>query len=178
MAPYNSFGNGSAMRVSPVGWYFSTMQETLCWAEISARVSHNHPEGIKAAQATASAIFMARGGQTKVRIRQEIEAAFGYNLSQTLDSIRPGYQHDVTAAGSVPQAIIAFLESDGFEDAIRNAVSLGGDSDTQGAIAGSIAEAAYGIPASIRTEALARLAPPMLGVVDRWESALARRESV
>lgn len=143
--PYNSYGNGSAMRVSPVAWCFDTLEEVEEFARISAEITHNHPEGIKGAQATASAIFLARTESSKGLIRAYITERYGYDLTRTLDEIRPSYDFDVSCQGSVPEAIIAFLESTDFEDAIRNAVSLGGDSDTQGAIAGSIAEGFYGI---------------------------------
>lgn len=146
--PYGSFGNGSAMRVSPVGWAFSTMEETLEAAAITARVTHNHPEGIKGAQATAAAIFLARNGSDKAKIKKYIEKQFEYDLSKTCDEIRPGYRYNEICQDTVPQAIIAFLDSSGFEDAIRNAVSLGGDADTLTCITGSIAEAFYGLKES------------------------------
>ena len=156
--PYNSFGNGSAMRVSPVGWAFNTLEETLAAAKISAEVTHNHPEGIKGAQATAACIFMARTGSTKEEIKSYIEETFGYDLGRTCDEIRPSYKFDETCQGTVPESIIAFLESTDFEDAIRLAVSLGGDADTMGAITGAIAEAYYKeIPEHIVTEVLKRL---------------------
>lgn len=142
--PYNSFGNGSAMRVSPVGWAFDTVEEVLREADASAAVTHNHPEGIKGAQAVALAIYRARSGTGRDDIRREITARFGYDLSPTLDEIRPAYQFDETCQQTVPPAIIAFLESTGFEDAIRKSISLGGDADTLAAITGSIAEAFYG----------------------------------
>lgn len=142
--PYNSFGNGSAMRVSGCGWLFDTEEETLEKAKESAEVSHNHPEGIKGAQATALAVFMARNGKTKAEIKERVTELFGYNLDRKVDDIRPSYRFDVSCQGSVPEAIICFLESDSYEDAIRNAISLGGDADTQGAITGAIAEAFYG----------------------------------
>ena len=143
--PYNSFGNGSAMRVSPVAWVAETLEDAEKFAEWSAEVTHNHPEGIKGAQAVAAAIFLARDGKSKDEIRAHIEEKY-YDLDFTIDEIRPSYSFDVTCQGSVPQAIECFLESEDFEDAIRNAVSLGGDGDTQAAIAGAIAEAYYGIP--------------------------------
>ncbi len=143
--PYNSYGNGSAMRVSSVAWVAKTLEEAETFAKWSAEVTHNHPEGIKGAQAVAAAIFLARDGKSKDEIRAYIEDKY-YNLDFTIDEIRPSYSFDVTCQGSVPQAIKCFLESEDFEDAIRNAVSLGGDGDTQAAIAGSIAEAFYGIP--------------------------------
>lgn len=151
--PYNSFGNGSAMRTSPVGFYYKTLEEVLAKAECYASVTHNHPEGIKGAQAIAAAIFMARNGGSKEDIRRYITETFGYNLTRTCDQIRPNYQFDVTCQGSVPEAIICFLESSDFESAVRLAVSLGGDSDTQACIAGGIAEAMYGVPGWIAEKA-------------------------
>ena len=143
MMPYNSFGNGSAMRVSPVGCYYDTMGEVLTKAEESAAVTHNHPEGIKGAKATAASIYLAKTGSSKQEIKEYIEASFGYNLKDSLDSIRSWYTFDVSCQGSVPQAIICFLESDSYEDAVRNAISIGGDSDTIACITGGIAEAYY-----------------------------------
>jgi len=142
--PYNSWGNGSAMRVSPIGYAFETPETVLKEAEKSAAISHNHPEGIKGAQATALAVFLARKGHSKKSIRNEIKNRFQYNLKETLDKIRPDYQFDISCQGTVPQAITAFLESESYEDAIRNAISLGGDSDTLACITGGIAEAFYG----------------------------------
>jgi ADP-ribosylglycohydrolase len=142
--PYDSWGNRSAMRVSPVGFAFDTVDDVLREAARSAEVSHNHPEGIKGAQATALAIFLARTTGDKDLIRAEITERFGYDLDRTLDDIRPSYVFDVSCQGAVPEAIIAFLESETYEDAVRNAVSLGGDSDTQACITGGIAEAYYG----------------------------------
>jgi ADP-ribosylglycohydrolase len=165
-SPYNSWGNGSAMRVSPVGWAFETLDETLHWAKRSAEVTHNHPEGIKGAQAVATAIFLARTGAKKDVILETIQARFGYDLMRSLDMIRPNYRFDVSCQGSVPEAIIAFLESDGFEDAVRKAVSLGGDSDTIACIAGGIAEAEYGVPPEIEREVIDRLDGRMWGVVE------------
>ncbi len=151
MGPYNSWGNGSAMRVSPVGWAFDDVDTVLEEARKSAEVTHDHPEGIKGAQATALAIFLARTGYPKHSIREEIARRFGYDLDRTLDEIRPTYTFDESCQRTVPEAIIAFLESSSYEDAIRNAVSLGGDSDTLACITGSIAEAHYGeVPPSIR----------------------------
>ena len=155
--PYNSWGNGSAMRVSAVGWAFATLEETLHFAEQSAAVTHNHPEGIKGAQAVAAAIFWARIGIGKAQIKENITRQFGYDLSQSCDQIRPHYHFNESCQETVPQAVTAFLESDDFEHAIRLAVSLGGDSDTLAAITGSIAEACYGIPTSMREHALAIL---------------------
>jgi len=152
--PYNSYGNGSAMRVSSASWLANSLEEAELLAEETAKVTHNHFEGIKGAKATASAIYLARLGKSKAQIKAYIEDTYAYDLNRTLDAIRPGYRFDVTCQGSVPEAIIAFLESHDFEDAIRNAISLGGDSDTLAAITGSIAEAAYGIPDEIKSEAL------------------------
>ena len=167
--PYNSFGNGSAMRVSPVGWAFDTLEETLEAAKRSAEVTHNHPEGIKGAQATAACIFMARTGKSKQEIKEYIESTFGYNLNRTCDEIRPDYHFDVTCQGSVPESIIAFLESTDFENAIRLAVSLGGDADTMGAITGGIAEAYYGgVPEYIRKEVLKRLPNEFIDVMQKF----------
>jgi ADP-ribosylglycohydrolase len=169
-SPYNSYGNGSAMRVSPVGWVCDTLDETEKLAETSASVTHNHPEGIKGAQATAAAIFMARTGESKAKIKEYIEKKYGYNLSRTLDEIRPNYSFDVTCQGSVPESIIAFLESTDFEDAIRNAVSLGGDSDTMATIAGSIAKAYYGIPEWMKEEVFTYLDRNQKEMYAKWET--------
>jgi ADP-ribosylglycohydrolase len=148
--PYNSWGNGSAMRVSPVGFAFGTIDEVLDQARRSAEVTHDHPEGIKGAQAVASAVFLARTGDSKEQIKGYVEATFGYDLDTPLDDIRPRYYFDVSCQGSVPQAIRAFLESRDFEHAVRLAVSLGGDSDTLACMAGGIAQAFYGgVPEAI-----------------------------
>lgn len=145
--PYGSCGNGSAMRVSSVGWLYDTIERTRKVARLTAEVTHNHPEGIKGAEATASAIFMARTGSTKAEIKDYIIAEFGYDLSRTCDEIRPDYHHVETCQQTVPEALTAFLEGEDFEDVIRTAVSLGGDCDTLTCIAGGIAEAFYGVPA-------------------------------
>jgi len=153
--PYNSWGNGSAMRVSPIGFAFDSLEEVMAQARASAEVTHNHPEGIRGAQATAVAIFLARMGQEKADIKRHIETEFGYQLSDRLDDIRETYTFDVSCQGSVPQSIVAFLESASYEDAIRNAISLGGDADTMACIAGGIAEAFYGsVPDEISSRAL------------------------
>lgn len=198
--PYNSWGNGSAMRVSPCAWLMDCgfTARTGVWptagrnrAKISAEVTHNHPEGIKGALAVTDAIFMCRfysGGfgddmgnpinerltleQYKLQIKEHIEKEHGYDLSMTLDEIRPTYHFDESCQGTVPQAIIAFLESTDFEDAIRNAISLGGDSDTLAAITGSIAEAAYGVPGWIKEKALGYLDQPLRDLYDRWNAFL------
>ena len=156
--PYNSFGNGSAMRVSPVAFAFDSEPDVLREAQRSAECTHNHPQGIKGAQATALATYLAKIGSDKESIRTEISSRFGYDLSQTIDQIRPNYKNDITCQGSVPQAIIAFLDSADYEDAVRNAISLGGDADTQACIAGGIAEAFYkDIPDSILRQVKKRL---------------------
>lgn len=166
--PYNSWGNGSAMRVSPVAWAFNTLAEVERIAERSAAVTHNHPEGIRGARATAAAIFMARTGRSKPEIKSYIEQQYGYDLARTLREIRPGYRFNESCQRTVPEAIIAFLESTGFEDAVRNAISLGGDSDTLACITGSIAEGCYGIPEDIRQEALSRLDDGLRAVYTRF----------
>jgi len=162
--PYNSWGNGAAMRVSPVGFAFPTENEVLAQAEQTAVITHDHPEGIKGAQATALAIFLARTGHDKETIRHRIIQAFKYDLNRTIDEIRPGYCFDISCQGTVPEAIIAFLDADSWEDTIRNAVSLGGDSDTLACIAGGIAQAFYTeISPDIRNRVKQILTP------DLWE---------
>lgn len=164
--PYNSFGNGAAMRVSPAAWAADSLKESERLAALTAGVTHDHPEGIKGAQATAAAIWMAGSGSTKQQIREYIEERYyPRSLKRTLAEIRPGYTFDETCQGTVPEAIIAFLESENFADAIRCAVSLGGDSDTLAAITGSIAEAFYGIPPEIKAEAMSLLDDELRGVV-------------
>ena len=174
--PYGSYGNGSAMRVSPVAWLFNDLDTVERFAAISAAVTHNHPEGIKGAQATAAAVFLARTKKRQAEIKRYIEARYGYNLDRTPEMIRPGYFHIETCQQTVPEAIIAFLHSSGFEDALRIAVSLGGDSDTLAAITGSMAEAAYGIPDALKQEALSRLDAPLVAVYRRFADALALDE--
>ena len=166
--PYNSWGNGSAMRVSPVGFAFPSEEEVLRHAKMTAEVSHNHPEGIKGAQATALAVFLARTGIRKEQIRARIAEEFGYDLNRTVASIRPHYSFDVSCQGTVPEAIIAFLDSESYEDAVRNAISLGGDSDTLACITGGIADAFYGVPDSIWDEAQSRLTPGLLEIVQNF----------
>lgn len=168
--PYNSYGNGSAMRVSPAAWLAENMTEVLHLARLTAEVTHDHPEGTKGAQATAAAIFLARTGHSKVNIKAHVEHEFGYNLSRTCDEIRPVYRHVESCQETVPQAIIAFLESAGFEDALRMAVSLGGDSDTLAAITGSIAEAFYGVPEELKQECRQWLTPELAGILQKWEN--------
>ncbi|MDP6637147.1 MAG: ADP-ribosylglycohydrolase family protein [Phycisphaerae bacterium] len=167
--PYNSLGNGAAMRVSPVGFAFETVDQVLQQAERTAEVSHNHPEGVKGAQATALAIFLARTARDKDLIRAEITDRFGYDLDRSTDEIRPSYTFDVTCPGTVPEAIIAFLESDSYEDAVRTAVSLGGDSDTLGCITGGIAQAYYGsVPADICSEVREYLSDELWSITERF----------
>ncbi|MEN8120828.1 MAG: ADP-ribosylglycohydrolase family protein [Bacteroidota bacterium] len=167
--PYNSWGNGSAMRVSPVAYAFNDLETVLEEAQKSAEVTHNHPEGIKGAQAVASAVFLARTGKNKAEIKDYIQAKFGYDLERTLDEIRPVYRFDVSCQGSVPEAIIAFIESADFESAIRLSISLGGDSDTIAAMAGSIAEAFYKeIPEKMISETKKRLPDEFLEIIKRF----------
>jgi len=174
MEPYNSWGNGSAMRVSAVGFAFDTLEMVMQEAKRSTEVTHNHPEGIKGAQATAVAIYMARKGQTKERIKAAIAKSFGYDLDRTLDEIRPIYKFNESCQETVPEAIIAFLESNSFEDAIRNGVSLGGDSDTLTCITGGIAEAFYGgVPQDIAEKALSYLSQEMCELVEEFRERYA-----
>ena len=167
--PYGSFGNGSAMRVSAAGWLYDTLEETREKARWTAEVTHNHPEGIKGAESVAAAIFLARTGHSKDEIKEYIVSEFGYDLSRTCDAIRPGYHHVESCQETVPEAITAFLEGENFEDAIRNAVSLGGDCDTLTCIAGSMAEAFYGVPEELKEECRDRISPKMLEVLKRFE---------
>ena len=167
--PYNSWGNGSAMRVSPVGFAFSTEDEVLREAEKTADISHNHPEGIKGAQATALAVYLARTGYEKEEIRRQISRRFDYDLERTVDDIRPTYSFDVSCQGTVPEAIIAFLDSSTYEDAVRNAISLGGDSDTLACITGGIAEAFYrSIPKQIQAKVRECLPPDLWEITDAF----------
>ena len=164
--PYNSFGNGSAMRCSSVGWLFEDEGSVLEEAKKSAEVTHNHPEGIKGAQAVALGVMLCRQGSTKLEIQEKLEDLFDYDLSQTMEQVKFNYSFDVTCQGSVPQAITAFLESEDFEDAIKNAISLGGDADTQACIAGALAEAFYmKIPDQIKEFVLTRITPDILDVL-------------
>jgi ADP-ribosylglycohydrolase len=167
--PYHSWGNGSAMRVSPVGFAFDGVDKVLEEARKSAAVTHNHPEGIKGAQATALAVYLARTGANKEEIRQAIAQRFGYDLERSLADIRPGYRFDVSCQGSVPASIIAFLSAEGVEDAIRKAVSLGGDSDTMACIAGAIGEAYYGgVPPEIVEGVQNRLPEALWDIVEMF----------
>ena len=171
--PYGSYGNGSAMRVSAAGWLYGTLEETRRIARLTAAVTHDHPEGIKGAEATASAIYLARTGADKDAIRAYIADEFGYDLSRTCDEIRPNYYHVESCQQTVPEAITAFLEGTSFEDVIRTAVSLGGDCDTLTCIAGSIAEAFYGVPEELKAECIRRLPQDMAGVLARFDQAKA-----
>ena len=163
--PYGSFGNGSAMRVSPVGWLCGTMEDTLHLARLTAEVTHNHPEGIKGAQAIAAGVFLARAGQDKDAILRSLTERFHYDLTRTLDEIRPTYGFYEICQKSVPEAIRAFYEGETYEDVIRRAVALGGDSDTIACMAGALAEAYYGMPEAFQKEALARMDSFQRGVV-------------
>jgi ADP-ribosylglycohydrolase len=176
--PYNSWGNGSAMRVSPIGIACDTLDEVVAQSRESAEVTHNHPEGVRGAQATAVAVFLARSDRTKPEIKSHIEREFGYNLAKPLDDIREGYCFDVSCQGSVPQSIIAFLEADGFEDAVRNAISLGGDADTMACIAGAIAEPFYGgVPDDIRSRVMATLDERLRDIVNEFQERFAVRRA-
>ncbi|MDE5833456.1 MAG: ADP-ribosylglycohydrolase family protein [Desulfovibrio sp.] len=172
--PYNSFGNGSAMRVSPVGWIADSLEETERLAKLTADVTHNHPEGVKGACSVAGAIFLARNGKSKEEIKEYLKSKYGYDLDRTLAEIQPGYRFDETCQGSVPEALVAFLESENYEDAIRKAIWLGGDADTQAAIAGSIAEAFYGIPDDLRRQVEEKLPPDLREVYDNWQKFIKR----
>jgi ADP-ribosylglycohydrolase len=173
--PYDSWGNGSAMRVSPIGFAFETQDRVLDEAKKSAEITHNHIEGIKGAEATALAIFMARNGATKSEIRDTISDKFGYNLNRTVDKIRPNYKFYASCQKSVPESIICFLDSISFEDCIKNCVSLGGDADTMGAIAGGIAEAYYGIPEELEEKVYRYLPDEFIGIVKRFKDTFQNR---
>lgn len=170
--PYGSYGNGSAMRVSSVGRLYNDLDTVRRMARLSAEVTHNHPEGIKGAEAVASAIFLARTGSTKAEIKTYIEENYHYDLSRTCDEIRPGYRHVESCQETVPEAITAFLEGESFENVIRTAVSLGGDCDTLTCIAGSIAEAFYGVPEELKEECRKRLPEDLLKVLQRLDDYL------
>jgi ADP-ribosylglycohydrolase len=173
--PYNSWGNGSAMRVSPVAYFGATLDEVLAEARRTAAVTHDHEQGIRGAQATAAAVFLARAGRSKEEIRRYTEEQFGYFLDERLDDLRPTYHFDVSCQGSVPQSILAFLESTSFEDAVRNAISLGGDADTMACIAGAIAEPFYGgVPPAIAAHVLAALDEPLRSVVQEFQERFGR----
>ncbi len=166
--PYGSYGNGSAMRVAAAGWLYDTLEETWKTARLTAEVTHNHEEGIKGAECVAVVIYLARNGKTKEEIRETVTSVFGYDLSRTCDEIRPTYRHIESCQATVPEAITAFLEGNSFEDVIRTAVSLGGDCDTLACIAGSMAEAFYGVPEELKVECRKRIEPEMLEVLYRF----------
>jgi ADP-ribosyl-[dinitrogen reductase] hydrolase len=173
--PYYSFGNGAAMRISPVGFIAPTEDEARKLSETITAVTHNHKEGIKGAEATVISIYMAKHGASKEEIRQKINEDY-YNLNFTIDEIRDTYEFNETCQETVPQAIVAFLESDSFEDAIRTAISVGGDSDTLAAITGSIAEAYYGVPEDIKEKALTYLDTELRSIYDEWCETIKYRE--
>lgn len=175
-APYGSFGNGSAMRVSAAGWLYDTLERTLEVARTTAEVTHNHPEGIKGAESVAAVIYLARTGSSKEQIRDYVTKQFGYDLTRTCDEIRPSYHHVESCQKTVPEANTAFLEGNDFEDVIRTAVSLGGDCDTLTAIAGSMAEAYYGVPALLVAECRDRVSDDMRKVLDRFDDMLGRNK--
>ena len=166
--PYNSWGNGAGMRVSPVGLYAKTLDEALALAALTACVSHNHPEGVKGAQAIAASVFLCKQGKSKQEIKEYVEQTFGYNLHRTIAEIRPNYYFDVSCQGSVPEAIIAFLEGNSFEEVIRLAISIGGDSDTIGAMAGAIAACRYPIPEEIAERCDSLLTEDLRDIKDRF----------
>ena len=177
LEPYNSWGNGSAMRISPVGWTFETLEETLAEAKRSAEVTHNHPEGIKGAQSVAAAIYLARNGADKQEIKQYIESTFDYDLDRSTQDIWPVYFFDVSCQGSVPESIISFLESRDYEHAIKIAISLGGDSDTMACIAGGIAEAFYGdIPQPLVDFAEQKLNGELLDIINQFTYMVKRKK--
>ena len=175
MDAYNSYGNGSAMRVSAISWLYDNIDDVRHVARLSAEVTHNHPEGIKGAESVASTIFLARQGKSKEDIKKYIEDEFGYDLNRSCDEIRPNYHHVESCMETVPEAITAFLEGSDFEDVIRTAISLGGDCDTIAAIAGSIAEAHYVIHEDIKRECIHRLSAELLNVITEFEIKLKKR---
>lgn len=176
--PYGSWGNGSAMRVSSVGWLYDSLERTREVARWTAEVTHNHPEGIKGAECIAAAIYLLRIGGSKFSIMKYIEEEFGYDFSRTLDDIRPDYHHVESCQETIPEALTAFFEGKGYEDVIRNAVSLGGDCDTLTCIASSIAEIYYGIPAEIKSECERRLPDDMLSVLKRFREYAVRENDI
>ena len=175
--PYDSFGNGSAMRVSPVGYYAKTLDEALELAKISAEVTHNHPEGVKGAQATAAAIFLARQGKTKQEIGKYVAETFNYDLSRTLEEIRPDYTFDETCQRTVPEAITCYLEGRDYEDVVRLAVSLAADADTLAAIAGSIASATMDVPNEISQRVISLLSEEFCTLLLRFNEMVVKREA-
>ena len=174
--PYNSWGNGSGMRVSPVGLYAKTLDEALALAAITASVSHSHPEGVKGAQAIAASVFLCKEHKSKQEIKDYVEKTFDYNLDRTIEEIRPKYGYDVSCQGSVPEAIIAFLEGNSFEDVIRRAVSIGGDSDTIACMAGAIAACMYPIPCDIAVRCDSILPDDLREIMDQFVNLISKRE--
>lgn len=170
--PYGSYGNGSGMRVSPAGWLYDSIERTREVARWTSEVTHNHPEGVKGAESTAAAIFMARNNASKEEIRKYIADEFGYDLSRTLNDIRPAYHHVEDCMRTMPEAFECFLESESYEDCLRNVVSIGGDTDTLGAIAGAIAEPFWGIPESLKAKAYEFISEDIASVLDRFNKAL------
>jgi len=175
-APYNSWGNGSGMRVSPVGLYAKTLDEALALSALTASVSHNHAEGVKGAQAVATSVFLCKEGKTKQEIKGYVEQNFGYNLNRTIAEIRPNYNFDVSCQGSVPEAIIAFLEGNSFEEVIRLAISLGGDSDTIGCMAGAIAACMYPIPDYMTEKCDSLLTEDLREIKDQFLEMIEKRK--
>ena len=173
--PYNSWGNGAGMRVSPVGLYAKTLDEALALAALTAAVSHNHPEGVKGAQAIAACMFLCRVGKSKAEIKEYVENTFFYDLNRTVSDIRPSYEFDVSCQGSVPEAIIAFLEGNSFEEVIRLAISLGGDSDTIGAMAGAIAACMYPISDEIAEKCNTILTEDLREIKDKFLLVVSKR---
>ena len=167
--PYNSFGNGSAMRVSAAGWLYDTIERTREAARATANVSHNHPEGLKGAECTAAVIFLARNGAAKAGIEAYVTKEFGYDCSETLEQMRARHRHDETCMDTLPKALRAFFDGTDYEDVVRNAVSLGGDTDTIAAIAGAMGEAMYGVPEWLKEECRERIRPDMRAVVEKFE---------
>lgn len=170
--PYGSFGNGSAMRVSAAGWLYDTVERTREVAGATANVSHNHPEGLKGAECTAAVMFLGRIGRSKDEIKAYVEKEFGYDLSKSVDELRPLHEHVETCMDSLPKALVSFLEGTSYEDVVRNAVSLGGDTDTLAAIAGAMAEAFYGMPDELKKQCLCRIPDDMREVVQRFAAEL------
>lgn len=173
--PYNSLGNGSAMRVSSVGWLYPTLERTLEVARWTAEVSHNHPEGIKGAECTAAVIFLARMGNPKEIIKDYILSHYDYDLSESLEDMRKRHRHDETCMDSMPKALVSFFDGTSFEDVVRNAVSLGGDTDTIAAIAGAMAEGFYGVPEEIRKEVDNYILQKMQPVIDRFNETVSQK---
>ena len=174
--PYNSWGNGAGMRVSPVGLFAKTLDEALALAAVTASVSHNHPEGVKGAQAIATSVFLCKEGKSKAEIKEYVKKTFDYDLDRRIAEIRPRYGFDVSCQGSVPEAIIAFLEGNSFEEVIRLAISLGGDSDTIGAMAGAIAACMYPIPQEIAKRCDSILTDDLKEIKDDFLALIEKRK--